>query len=94
MDTYNFRSSCVLKQYNTLGINQKPWINQFDNFHWNLLFEILKEIGIDCKDRKIIHNLYKNQIANAKVNNSEYKQAIIKKGVGQGCNLSPYLFNI
>uniref|UniRef100_A0A8D9E3Z3 Craniofacial development protein 2 n=1 Tax=Cacopsylla melanoneura TaxID=428564 RepID=A0A8D9E3Z3_9HEMI len=66
----------------------------FDNVNWNILFEILKEIGVDYKDRKIIHSLYKNQTANVQVNNSEWQKASIRKGVRQGCKISPDLFNV
>uniref|UniRef100_A0A8D8RFD8 Craniofacial development protein 2 n=1 Tax=Cacopsylla melanoneura TaxID=428564 RepID=A0A8D8RFD8_9HEMI len=66
----------------------------FDNVNWNLMLKILEETGIKFKDRRIIHSLYKNQVAGIKINNSERRTAKIKKGVRQGCNLSPYLFNL
>lgn len=66
----------------------------FDNINWNLMFDILKKIGIEFKDRRMIHSLYKNQVAGIKIDNSERKEAKIRKGVRQRCNLSPYLFNI
>ncbi|KAI5720095.1 hypothetical protein M8J77_001812 [Diaphorina citri] len=66
----------------------------FDNVNWNIMFNILKETGINFKDRRVIHSLYKNQVAGIKVNNSERRTAKIRKGVRQGCNLSPYLFNL
>ncbi|KAI5728729.1 hypothetical protein M8J77_020289 [Diaphorina citri] len=65
----------------------------FDNVNWNKLMNILKEINVTYQERRIILNLYKNQTANIKVNN-ENQTAKIKKGVRQGCNISPYLFNI
>jgi hypothetical protein len=33
----------------------------FDNIKWNILFDILKSIGIKYYDRRCIYNLYKNQ---------------------------------
>jgi len=33
----------------------------FDNVKWNMLFNILKTIGIMYYDRRCIYNLYKNQ---------------------------------
>uniref|UniRef100_A0A8D8YV05 Craniofacial development protein 2 n=1 Tax=Cacopsylla melanoneura TaxID=428564 RepID=A0A8D8YV05_9HEMI len=66
----------------------------FDNVNWNLMLKILKDIEINFKDRRVIHSLYKNQVAGIQINNSERKTARIKKGVRQGCTISPYLFNI
>lgn len=34
----------------------------FDNVKWKKLFELLKEVGIDFRDRRIIYSLYKNEI--------------------------------
>uniref|UniRef100_A0A8D9A7F9 Craniofacial development protein 2 n=2 Tax=Cacopsylla melanoneura TaxID=428564 RepID=A0A8D9A7F9_9HEMI len=65
----------------------------FDNVSWNVLFRILKNIGINSKDRKVIYNLYRNQTTSIEINNV-CKSATIKKGVRQGCNISPHLFNI
>lgn len=65
----------------------------FDNVNWNLMMKILKNIGVEYKDRKIIYNLYRQQTMYIEVN-KESERANIKKGVRQGCNISPYLFNI
>lgn len=65
----------------------------FDNVNWQILMEILKDIGISHKDIKLIYNLYKNQFSIIDIN-KESERASIKKGVRQGCNISPYLFNI
>lgn len=65
----------------------------FDNVNWNLMMKILKDIGVEYRDRRIIFNLYRNQSMHIEVN-QESEKAKIKKGVRQGCNISPYLFNI
>uniref|UniRef100_A0A8D8R4I6 Craniofacial development protein 2 n=1 Tax=Cacopsylla melanoneura TaxID=428564 RepID=A0A8D8R4I6_9HEMI len=65
----------------------------FDNVNWNLMMEILKDSNVTFKDRRIISNLYKNQRAYIEIN-KESETAAIKKGVRQGCQISPYLFNI
>uniref|UniRef100_A0A8D8YBX5 Craniofacial development protein 2 n=1 Tax=Cacopsylla melanoneura TaxID=428564 RepID=A0A8D8YBX5_9HEMI len=65
----------------------------FDNVNWKLMMKILKDIGIEYRDRRIIFNLYRNQSMHIEVN-QEIEKAKIKKGVRQGCNISPYLFNI
>ena len=56
----------------------------FDNVDWNTMLGILKEIGVLYNDRRIIHSLYKNQVAVIKSGPS-CEEAIIRKGVRQGC---------
>lgn len=65
----------------------------FDNVKWSILFDILKSIGIKYYDRRCIYNLYKNQTLLIRIDGKE-EIAKIKKGVRQGCNLSPMLFNL
>ena len=66
----------------------------FDKVRHDELFNILEGLDIDGKDLRIIRNLYWNQNATVRIEGefSEYKQ--IKRGVRQGCVLSPDLFNI
>ncbi|KAL1446687.1 hypothetical protein WDU94_006588 [Cyamophila willieti] len=64
----------------------------FDQVEWTTLFEILKEIGIRYKDRRVIWNLYKNESAVFECNENT-TEARIRQGVRQGCCLSPVLFN-
>jgi len=66
----------------------------FDKVKHDNLFQILQNLDIDGKDLRLIRNLYWDQKAAMKINNdtSEYKN--IKRGVRQGCVLSPDLFNI
>ncbi|KAF0761648.1 Retrovirus-related Pol polyprotein LINE-1 [Aphis craccivora] len=66
----------------------------FDNVNWEILFDIMKTINIDIKDRRIIHklNLNKKVVITDKRSKS-WEEANIEKGVRQGCNLSPTLFN-
>lgn len=65
----------------------------FDKVEWTLLFETLKKRKIDWKDRRLILNLYRSQTTIIDVN-GVIKEAKIRKGVRQGCPISPYLFNI
>uniref|UniRef100_A0A8D9A6I6 Craniofacial development protein 2 n=1 Tax=Cacopsylla melanoneura TaxID=428564 RepID=A0A8D9A6I6_9HEMI len=64
----------------------------FDKVEWKKLFEILKDIGLNFKDRRIIWNLYKNETAVYEC--GEYAgEAKIRQGVRQGCCISALLFN-
>ena len=65
----------------------------FDNVDWKRMFKILKKNGIKYKDRRAIYKLYENQRANIRLDNCE-EEAKIRKGVRQGCSLSPIIFNM
>lgn len=66
----------------------------FDRVKHDVLIEILKDIGLDGKDVRIIANLYWNQTAVVRVDNTNSESVNIKRGVRQGCILSPLLFNV
>ena len=65
----------------------------FDSVDWKQLFTIMKEAKINYKDRRIIWSLYREEIAVLRCGQYE-QQAKIRKGVRQGCSLSPALFNL
>ena len=60
------------------------------------MMKIIKMTKIDYRDRRIIRELYKHQTTSKiKIKIKESKrEAVIRKGGRQGCNLSPMLFNI
>ena len=67
----------------------------FDRVNHKYLIAILQKYNIDDKDIKIIKNLYEEQTANVKIDGEYSKRRCnIKRGVRQGCPLSPRLFNI
>ncbi|CAK1603571.1 unnamed protein product [Parnassius mnemosyne] len=66
----------------------------FDRVLHDSLIAILQNIGLDGKDIRIILNLYWNQRATVRVDNEETAHIEIKRGVQQGCILSPTLFNL
>ena len=56
--------------------------------------ECLSEIGMDDTDLQIITKLYWEQSASVRTESGMISEFKIKKGVRQGCVLSPYLFNL
>ena len=43
----------------------------FNNVEWNKLFEIMKTIGIKYRERRVVHNLYRNQTAMIRIEGEE-----------------------
>ncbi|CAF4310248.1 unnamed protein product, partial [Rotaria magnacalcarata] len=66
----------------------------FDKVKHDSLFQILEKLDIDGKELRIIRNLYWDQKAAIQINNDTSDYTSIKRGVRQGCVLSPDLFNI
>lgn len=54
----------------------------------------MNKIGIDFKDKRLIHKLYINEKAVVKGEYDTYEEPKVQKGVRQGWNLSPTLFNL
>ena len=55
---------------------------------------MLKDIGVDWRDRNLIAKLYLGQTAVVRIDGELSGCCIIGQGVQQGCPLSPLLFNI
>ena len=53
-----------------------------------------KHLDIDGKDLRVIRNLYWDQSAVVRIGGELSKYKLIKRGVRQGCVMSPDLFNI
>ena len=66
----------------------------FDRVYHEKLMEVLSEIEIDSKDKRIIQNLYWQQTASVKTGSETSDNFKVKRGVRQGCVLSPKLFNL
>ena len=58
------------------------------------MMEILKQIGVNWRDRRMIYELYMRQEAVIRVEGDESDPGIIGKGVIQGCPVNPLLFSI
>ena len=80
--------------------NQKVYVcfvdyeKAFDRVDWKKLMEILKSLGVDWKERRLITSLYMGQTATVRTTHGMAGPCIIGRGVRQGCLLSPLLFNI
>jgi len=70
------------------------WQKTFGRVNWTKLTQILKGTGIDWRQRRLISNLYMAQSVKVRLNREETRSAKIRRGVRQGCCLSPILFNL
>lgn len=66
----------------------------FDQVLHGKLFEYLEQKGINSYELRLLKYLYYNQVASIKVDETFTKKIPIKRGVRQGCVLSPTLFNV
>jgi len=66
----------------------------FDRVEWTKLLEILRDLGADWKERRLIKALYMGQTATVRTELGMAGPCSIGRGVRQGCLLSPLLFNI
>ena len=66
----------------------------FDRVRHEDLIEILKDIGVYGKELRVVQNLYWSQKACVKIDGEETEWQNIRRGVRQGCVLSPDLFSL
>ena len=66
----------------------------FDKVRHNKLLNMLQDLDLDGKDIRLVRNLYWDQSAAIRYQNELGNFASIKRGVRQGCVLSPDLFNL
>jgi len=56
--------------------------------------QLLRDLNIDQRNIRCIENLYWYQTAQIRLNNELSDDIEIRRGVRQGCVLSPLLFNL
>ena len=66
----------------------------FDRVYHEKLIDTLKQLEVDGKDLTLIKNLYWNQTASIQTEDGYSASFPIKRGVRQGCVMSPSLFNV
>lgn len=66
----------------------------FDRVQHHKLMQLLKRLDLDQKDIRCIENLYWSQTAQIKLGGNMSNNIRIRRGVRQGCVLSPLLFNL
>ena len=70
------------------------WQKAFDHVNWIKLMQILKRTGIDWRERRLISKLYMDQRVKVRLDRGETRSVQIRRGVRQGCCLSPILFKL
>jgi hypothetical protein len=66
----------------------------FDHVDWVKMLQILRNVGVDWKDRRLIMNLYMQQKTVVKVRHVCSEESDMARGMRQGCCLSPLLFTV
>jgi retron-type reverse transcriptase len=66
----------------------------FDEIQHPFTIKVLERSGIQGLYLNMIKAIYTKSVANIKVNGEKLETIPLKSGTGQGCPLSPYLFNI
>src|SRR5437867_1924197 len=65
----------------------------FDRVNWVKMFEIIKSLHIDWRDRRLLQDLYMRQ--EAVIRTVVYSDpGVVGRGVRQGCPISTLLFSI
>ena len=66
----------------------------FDRVNWKKMMEVLKKLGVDWRDRRMISNLYMGMTATVRIGGDCSEASLMGRGVRQGCCLSPLLFTV
>jgi hypothetical protein len=66
----------------------------FDKIQHPFIIKVLERSGIQGPYLNKIKAIYSKSVANIKLNGERLEAIPLKSGIRQGCQLSPYLFNI
>ena len=93
---FNFRNIVekMLEKHRKIYICFIDYEKAFDRVYHGKLMKIIRKYEIDGKDVRLIKNLYWQQTASIKTEDGLTASFPIKRGVRQGCVLSPPLFNV
>jgi hypothetical protein len=83
-----------LEHGNVINVCFIDFEKAFDRVNWPKMMEVLKDIGIDWRDRRLIMRLYLEQNARVVLGEESTDSCEIGRGVRQGCLISPMLFSI
>src|SRR6267154_5036123 len=83
-----------LEHGNEVYICSVDFEKAFDRVNWVKMFEILKSLHIDWRDRRLLQDLYMRQEAVVRVRGEDSDTGVIGRGVRQGCPIPPLLFSI
>ena len=70
------------------------WKKAFDRVDWTKLLEMLRNIGVYWRERRLILNLYMGQRVKLRLNQGETDNVKIGRGARKGCYMLPILFNL
>ena len=84
----------MIKRNRKLYVAFIDYAKAFDRVQHQKLIEIMKRAGIPELEVRLIANLYWGQTAVVKIGSDISESFTVKKGVRQGCILSPILFNL
>ena len=66
----------------------------FDQIQHFFMIKVLERSGIQGPKPNIIKAIYSEPVTNIKLNGEKLEAIPLRSGTRQGCQLSPYLFNI
>ena len=83
-----------LEYNNKMYVCSVDFEKAFDRVSWTIMMAILKTIGADWRDRRLIAELYYRQEMIVRTDGQESEPCIVGRGVRQGCLVSPLLFSL
>ena len=87
-------SERAIEMKKDLYICSIDYTKAFDKVQHREIFSLLQDLDLDGKDLRVLRNLYWEQTACMRVGGDTSPYTDIKRGVRQGCVLSPDLFNL